>query len=297
MESSAKKVIRLKIISAQRERLEYLIERFKYIIRNIEVLEPEFEPKSDIIYYTIIVTSQSYYFMIIETLALNGFKIETNDKKVAEIYEKVRNKYKDDLAKYAEEQEISRRINKIHDSIDELIDEGRYSDLIKISKDITYNPESITKAKSFITLSVTNSIIKNIEKAAKYRWELNQTIESLLKIATDKPLKNYNCDQLMEQAGIIAIELSAKNEDSLNYLIKISNMKNIDPLLNIKAAIRLGGILLSNPDKYDSEINRALKELNTRWLNVILDSISNKLAENEIEIFDKFISFLKSKRR
>lgn len=297
MESSAKKVIKLRIISAQRERLEYLIERFKYIIRNIEVLEPEFEPKSEVIYYTIIVTSQSYYFMIIETLALNGFKIETNDKKVAEIYEKVRNKYKDDLAKFAEEQETARRINKIHDSIDDLIDDGKYTDLIKISKDITYNPETITKAKSFITLSVTNSIIKNIEKAAKYRWELNQTIESLLKIASDKPLKNYNCDQLMEQAGIIAIELSAKNEDSLNYLIKISNLKNVDPLLNIKAAIRLGGILLSNPDKYATEINKALKELNTRWLDAILDPIRNKLAANEIEIFDKFISYLKSKRR
>lgn len=297
MESSAKKVIKLRIISAQRERLEYLIERFKYIIRNIEVLEPEFEPKSEVIYYTIIVTSQSYYFMIIETLALNGFKIETNDKKVAEIYEKVRNKYKDDLAKFAEEQETARRINKIHDSIDDLIDDGKYTDLIKISKDITYNPETITKAKSFITLSVTNSIIKNIEKAAKYRWELNQTIESLLKIASDKPLKNYNCDQLMEQAGIIAIELSAKNEDSLNYLIKISNLKNVDPLLNIKAAIRLGGILLSNPDKYETEINKALKELNTRWLDAILDPIRNKLAANEIEIFDKFISYLKSKRR
>lgn len=297
MESSAKKVIKLRIISAQRERLEYLIERFKYIIRNIEVLEPEFEPKSEVIYYTIIVTSQSYYFMIIETLALNGFKIETNDKKVAEIYEKVRNKYKDDLAKFAEEQETARRINKIHDSIDDLIDDGKYTDLIKISKDITYSPETITKAKSFITLSVTNSIIKNIEKAAKYRWELNQTIESLLKIASDKPLKNYNCDQLMEQAGIIAIELSAKNEDSLNYLIKISNLKNVDPLLNIKAAIRLGGILLSNPDKYATEINKALKELNTRWLDAILDPIRNKLAANEIEIFDKFISYLKSKRR
>lgn len=297
MEATAKKVIRLKITSSQKDRLEYLMERFKYIIRNMDILEPQYEPKSDIIYYTIVVNSRSQYFIIIEILAINGFRIETNDKKVAEIYEKVRNKYKDDLAKYAEASKQSKKINRTHDSIDELIDSGKYNDLIKISRDITYNTETITKAKSFITLTVTNSIIKNIEKASKYRWEINQTIESLLKIASDKSLKSYNCDQLMEQAGIIAIELSAKNDDSLLYLVKISNLKNIDPLLNIKAAIKLGGILLENQVKYDYEINMAIKELNTRWLAAILEPVKSKLSEEELELLDKCIAFIQSKRK
>ncbi len=297
MESSTKKNIRLKITSNQQNRLEYLIERFKYIFRNLEVSEPIYEPKSNIIYYTLIVGSRSYYFMIIETLALNGFVIESNDKKVVEVYEKIREKYKDDLARFSEQQRMSRRINKGHDSIDELIDEGKYSELIKISKDITYSPEIIKKARAFIMFSVTNMIIKSIELVSKKRWESQQAIKNLLKVAADVSLKQYNCDQLMEQAGIIAIELSAKNDDSLLYLVKISNLKNIDPLLNIKAAIKLGEILLGNPEKYDHEIKVAIKELNTRWLAAILEPVKSKLSEEELELLDKCIAFIQSKRR
>lgn len=296
MESTERKKIRLRITPAQKNRLEYLLEKYKYIVRGIETDYIDFEPENNLFNYTLSVGSKSYYYILIETLALNGFKIESNDKKVNEIIDQVAEKYRNDLIKFAQSLEQDKKVDKSHGSIDKLIEQGNYKDLIKISKDITYNTDTINLAKSTITLSVTNAIVKSIEKAAKHKYETEKTIEQLISVASDTTLKLHNCDQLMEQAGIVAIELAAKSQDTLLTLVKLSNMKNLDYVLNIKAAMKFGEIVMEDPNKYNYEISKALRELNTRWLDNIFDSISKKLTPEEIELYNSTIDFIKSKR-
>lgn len=296
MESTERKKIRLRITPAQKNRLEYLLEKYKYIVRGIETDYIDFEPENNLFNYTLSVGSKSYFYILIETLALNGFKIESNDKKVNEIIDQVAEKYRNDLVKFAQTLGQDKKVDKTHGSIDKLIEHGSYKDLIKISKDITYNTDTINLAKSTITLSVTNAIVKSIEKAAKHKYETEKTIEQLISVASDTTLKLHNCDQLMEQAGIVAIELAAKSQDTLLTLVKLSNMKNLDYVLNIRSAIKFGEIVMEDPNKYNYEISKALKELNTRWLENIFDSISKKLTPEEIELYNKTIDFIKSKR-
>jgi hypothetical protein len=296
MEYIERKKIRLRITPSQKNRLEYLLERYKYIVRGIETDYIDFEPENNLFNYTLSVGSRSYYYILIETLALNGFKIESNDKKVNEILGQVANKYRNDLIKFAQTIDNDKKVDKSHNSIDKLIENGNYKDLIKISKDITYNTETINLAKSTITLSVTNAIVKSIELAAKHKYETEKTINHLISVAADVTLKMHNCDQLMEQAGIVAIELCAKNQDTLLSLVKMSNLKNLDYILNLKAAIKLGEIIMEDPTKYSYEISKVIKELNTRWLENIFDSISHRLSPEEIELYNKTIDFIKSKR-
>jgi hypothetical protein len=296
MQNTERKKIRLRITPSQKNRLEYLLEKYKYIVRGIETDYIDFEPETNLFNYTLSVGTKSYYYILIETLALNGFKIESNDKKVNDIIDQVANKYRNDLIKYAQSTTNDKKVDKSHNSIEKLIEQGLYKDLIRISKDITYNTETISLAKSTITLSVTNAIVKSIEKAAKHKYETEKTIEQLMSVAADTTLKMHNCDQLMEQAGIVAIELCTKSQDSLINLIKISNLKNLDYILNVKAASKLGEVIMEDPVKYEYEISKAMRELNTRWLENIFDSVSKRLSPEEIELYNKTIDFIKSKR-
>lgn len=294
--NSTLKSIRIRIKETDKIRLLYLFDKFNYIFRNFTVSEPEYEPGTNFVKYVITVNNMSNYYIIIETLAINGFTVESNDEKVNEIIESVKEKYREDLRKYAESVEVVRKINKTHDSLDDLIDGGNYKELIKVSKDITYSTETLSKAKSGILLTVTNAIIKNVDEVAKYRFAIKKTIENLLKIASDTELKLYNCNMLMEQAGVIAIELSSKYEESVHYLIKISNLRNIDNLLNLKAASKFGEIVLSDPGKYENDIRIAVRELNTRWLDMAYDSAKHKLSEEENELLIKCVNMIKSRR-
>lgn len=294
--SQEKKKIRLKISEAQKARLEYLLEKYQYIIRGIELDVIDYDPKTNLINYVLTVGSSSYYYIIIETLALNGFAIESNDPKVNKIIEQVADKYKNDLIKYAQNVSVVKKVDKTHDSLDKLIETGNYKALIRISRDITYNTETVALAKSTITLSVTNAIVRSIENVAKRKSEAPKTIESLIAIASDPQLKLNNCDQLMEQAGIVAIELSAKDQDSMLFLIKISNQKNLDYLLNIKAALKFGEIVMEKQADYTYEIVKAAKEMNTRWLEMIYPSISYRLEEEEKEFYHKVIDFVVQRR-
>lgn len=227
---------------------------------------------------------------------LNGFVIESNHPKVAETIDRMNKKYHEDLTAYARAEALIKRVDKAHDSLDKLIEEGNYGSLINISKDITYNPETIQKAKSSISLSVNTAIVKHIEFVSSHKWEVLKTIDNLMQIASDNKLKLFNCDQLMKQAGIIAIELCTKDEDSLNFLIKISNNQSVDNILNLKAAIRLGEVVLIDPEKYEYNIKAAVKELNTRRLNILMDSVRDKFELKEIETFDRFFELIKKSR-
>jgi hypothetical protein len=296
MESTDRKKIRLRITPSQKNRLEYLLEKYKYIVRGVETDFIDFEPENNLFNYTLSVASKSYYYILIETLALNGFNIESNDRKVNEIINQVADKYRNDLIKFAELSRDEKKVDRGHSSLDKLIEQGNYKELIKVSKDITYNAETINLAKSTITLSVTNAIVKSIERAAKHKYETEKTIEHLITVAADTTLKSHNCDQLMEQAGIVAIELCSKSQDTVLTLIKISHLKNLDYLLNIKAATKLGEIIMEDPIKFEYEIAKAVRELNTRWLDNIFDSVAKRLSPEEIELYNKTIDFIKSKR-
>ncbi|MCX7875010.1 MAG: hypothetical protein N2321_02460 [Melioribacteraceae bacterium] len=85
-----------------------------------------------------------------------------------------------------------------------------------------------------------------------------------------------------------------KNGDSINNLIKISNLKNVDAIINLKAAAKFSEIALSDEEKYKNQIKQATKELNIRWLINLIEPFRDKLSNEENENIDKLIEHIKS---
>lgn len=172
--------------------------------------------------------------------------------------------------------------------------EGNYQELARVAKDVTYSPETIQKARAGLSRAVTNTIIKTIENVSKYRISVDKGIEKLLDIATDNDLKFLKQHELMLQAANVAFELCLKNNESITNLIRISNLKNVDIIINLKAAAKFSEIALADEEKYQNQIKQATKELNIRWLTNLIEPFRDKLSDEENQNIDKLIEHIKS---
>ncbi|MDF1611200.1 hypothetical protein [Stygiobacter electus] len=291
---SKKEKIKVLINENDRSRFEYMLEQFQYIISSIEADPIEFMPDKKNFFCLITVGKSNQLEMVIEILKLNGFEISTNDKKIQQILEKINQKYLEELAEFAKNVEIKKRANKTHPSLDKLIIEGNYQELARIAKDVTYSPETIQKARAGLSRAVTNTIIKTIENVSKYRISVDKGIEKLLDIATDNDLKFLKQHELMLQAANVAFELCLKNNESITNLIRISNLKNVDIIINLKAAAKFSEIALADEEKYQNQIKQATKELNIRWLTNLVEPFRDKLSDEENQNIDKLIEHIKS---
>lgn len=291
---SKKEKIKVLINENDRSRFEYMLEQFQYIISSIEADPIEFMPDKKNFFCLITVGKSNQLEMVIEILKLNGFEISTNDKKIQQILEKINQKYLVELAEFAKNVEIKKRANKTHPSLDKLIIEGNYQELARIAKDVTYSPETIQKARAGLSRAVTNTIIKTIENVSKYRISVDKGIEKLLDIATDNDLKFLKQHELMLQAANVAFELCLKNNESITNLIRISNLKNVDIIINLKAAAKFSEIALADEEKYQNQIKQATKELNIRWLTNLVEPFRDKLSDEENQNIDKLIEHIKS---
>ncbi|KAF0142458.1 MAG: hypothetical protein A2499_02410 [Stygiobacter sp. RIFOXYC12_FULL_38_8] len=291
---SSKHKIKVLILENDRSRFEYMLEQFQYLIRDIEATELELASNNKDYHCVITVSKNSQFALVIEVLNLNGFVIQTNDKKVQEILDKINQKYIDELTEYISTVEFKKGVNKTHPGLEKLITDGNYSELIKISKDITYSPETIKTARSGISRAVTNCMIKTIENVSKFKITIDEGVKILLAVATDSDLKYLKQDELMMQAANVGFELCTKNNEAISNLIKISNQKNVDYLINLKAAAKFSEIALSDETKYKSQIKFATRELNVRWLMNLVEPFRDKLSDEENENIDKLIEYIKS---
>ncbi len=286
--------IKVLIHESDRSRFEYMLEQFQYLIRDIDAAPLELASNNKDFTCVLTISKQSQFALVIEVLNLNGFVIQSDDKKVKSILEKINQQYIDGLAVYAQNVELKKGVNKTHPGLEKLITEGNYSELIKVSKDITYSPETIKTARLGVSRAVTNCMIKTIENVSKFKITVDEGIKSLLGLATDNDLKYLKQDELMMQAANVAFELCTKNNDAVSNLIKISNQKNVDYLINLKAAAKFSEIALSDETKYKNQIKIATKELNVRWLINLIDPYRDKLSDEENENIDKLVEYIKS---
>ncbi len=285
--------IKVLVLENDRSRFEYMLEQFQYLIREIDASPLELDPNRKDFNSVITVSKLSQFELVVEILNLNGFVIQNNDKKIQEILARVNNKYLDEIADYASMVEIKKGVNKTHPSLEKLISDGQYSELIKVAKDITYSPDTIMNARSGVSRAVTNCIIKTIENVSKYKITVDEGIKTLLTMATDNELKYLKHDELMMQAANVAFELCTKNNEAISNLVRISNQKNVDYLINLKAAAKFSEIALGDETKYKNQIKQATKELNIRWLMNLVEPFRDKLSDDENENIDKLIEYIK----
>ncbi len=286
--------VRVLINEDDKSRFEYMLEQFQFLIRDIEATPLELTNNHKDYECVIAVTKHSHFELLIEVLKTNGFGIQTNDKKVKDILDKLNSKYLGEISEFISTIEVKKNVNKTHPGLDKLVSDGNYTELIKIAKDITYSPETIVKARTGISRAITNYIIKTIENVSKYKIDIAEAVKILLAIAIDTDLKYFKHDELMMQAADVAFEICTKDPDSITNLIKIANQKNVDYLLNLKAASKFAEIALVDEYKYKSQLKQATKDLNIRWLINLLDLFPDKIEQEEKENIEKLISYIKN---
>jgi hypothetical protein len=280
--------IKVLITEDEKGRFKHMLEQFQYLIRDIDATPLEINSPQD--YYCIIsIPRRTKFVLVVEVLALNGFNVISHEPIVKAVLDKVKERYREELAYYASEVEIKKSVNKTHDSLDKLAQEGSYKELIGICKDITYSPDTITKARASVSRAVTNAIIKIINDVSTYKLSVDNGAKSLLSIASDDHLKPFNCSDLMIEAANVAFELCTKNADVLKNLIKFSNQKFNNSIINLKAAAKFAEIAFSDESKYDSQIRYAVKELNIRWLLNLIEPLREKISEEENELIEILI--------
>ncbi|MDP2037158.1 MAG: hypothetical protein Q8L04_07215 [Ignavibacteria bacterium] len=286
--------VKVLVLENDRSRFEYMLEQFQYLIRDIEATELELAANNKDYHCVITVSKGSQFSLVIEVLNLNGFVIQTNDKKVQEILEKINQKYIDELADFVSTVEVKKGVNKTHPGLEKLITDGNYTELIKVAKDITYSPETIKSARAGVSRAVTNCMIKTIENVSKFKITIDEGVKILLAMATDTDLKYLKQDELMMQAANVGFELCTKNNEAISNLIKISNQKNVDYLINLKAAAKFSEIALGDENKYKSQIKIATRELNVRWIMNLVEPFRDKLSDEENENIDKLVEYIKN---
>jgi len=180
--------------------------------------------------------------------------------------------------------------------LDSAIKQGDYEKVIQLSKDFRIGFDLIKKAKDNIETAIKAAIDDAFNKGLKSIFDIDNSINILLKIAGDKNVKAFNKHDLQKLAGLRAIDLCQSNIEQNNNLIKICNNNLVPSIICIKAAARFYDILQSIPEKAEEEISYASKHLNIRWLRIALDIAIPETPKDEVESVINLIELIQSRQ-
>ncbi len=237
------------------------------------------------------------YEDFVHKLNLNHFKIISLSKEIKSDFNKISDKYYKketwsnlDKAKKNGTEKVTTTF------IDNLTKDGKYEELIKIIKDIRYAGELAKYAADNLNTAIANLIKRCTLKNNTNRQDAEERIKTLIKIAGDDKLKILQKFELMNDAGKKAIEICASYKEMVDYLIQIANNNQIHNSLNILSALQFASIVLLEPEKFEIEINRAVRNLNVRYLDIAYDVVKEYLSLEQKEKFNNFIQFIREKR-
>ncbi len=237
------------------------------------------------------------YEDFVHKLNINKFKIITLSKAINLDFNKISDKYYKketwdslDKRKKAGSELVSNKL------IDDYTKDGKYEELIRIAKDFRYSGDLAKYASENIATAVVNLIRKYTNKPPTNRMDAEEKFRGLLKIAADDKLKLMQKMDLQIEAGKKAIELCSSYKEIVDSLIHIANNNSVHNTLNILAALQFATIVLQDPAKFEIEVNRAVRNINLRYLDIAYDVISDFLSFDQKEKYNSLVEFIKKKR-
>jgi len=237
------------------------------------------------------------YEDFVHKLNINRFKILMLSKAITSDFNKISDMYykKETWDSLDKNKKISNE--KVTLSlIDNLTKDGKYDELIKIIKDIRYAGELAKYATDNLNTAVANLVKKCSITANTNRMDVEDKIKILIKIASDDKLKLLQKFDMMNDAGKKAIDICSSYKEIVDYLIQIANNNQIHNSLNMLAVLQFASIVMPEPEKFDIEINRAIRNLNLRYLDIAFDVVKDLLSLDQKEKYNNFSQFLKNKR-
>ena len=242
---------------------------------------------------------KKYYGNVIEKLAYNDIKIFRKDPEAKQIVEEVKRQKRKAAPVANSGWDSIRKKNKTisEEDLEEMAVDGKYKELLAVIKNSIQHPlDIVKKAKALLSDSIAIALNRSYSNATENKDQAKKEYKFLLEIATDKQLKLNRLTKELKEAGYQLIELCVFYPDFFKNLIDIANNPNLHPTINIKAAVELGEKFLTGEEKYSGEIELAVKNLNTRWLNNTFEIAIKDLSNKEIETFKKLVDFIEKKR-
>ncbi len=280
------------------------VDRFRHIIDevtrkipkiNIEVIEYKKMGNDYLITFTF---QKKYFEILIKILTFNHIELLSTNDKVLDLVDSFKKESKSfsnspGFKEIMNESDAKKR----YKSIPEYIETGNYHKIIQMSKDINLDKKLAENAKNQIPVAVMKAVELNIEKAENKENDAGKYINNLVEIAVDQKLKGLGEVDLIRDAGIAAIDLCLRDKKYFYKLIEICNNNQLNSLVNIKAAVKMAEKTLHQTEFYEKELAHAVKNLNIRWLSIVLDIVYKDLSKSEVELFEELYSYIRKNRK
>ncbi|MFA6977926.1 MAG: hypothetical protein WC209_01280 [Ignavibacteriaceae bacterium] len=241
--------------------------------------------------------NQELYQFLIEKLTINGIQVVVQDEKTKKLVDSAKTQIKETgtgrMMPWGNKQKPRDSEKK---SIEELSEAGDYTEVIRISRDITHGKEESERAKLNIDRAIHSAINKAYSEAYSKRLDIQKNIDRLVQIASDNNLQVLQKVDFAKQAGLLAVQICIKNKDYVASLIPICNNNKLHNLICVKAAIAFYEIVFRDRDSYREEVGIARKKLNTRWLMIAINTVEPELTQSEKASFNALIDFISANR-
>lgn len=242
--------------------------------------------------------SDDFYHKVLEKFAYNDIPVIIKDKSALDYIDDKKELKKRKLRAQGWSEIIVSNKQITLNELNKLVKEGKVKEVIKETKGgIRSKQDVVKKAKESLSETVYFAIDNLITFAEGNVRKTQESIDQLVLIASDKDLKLFHKNEEITQAGLTAIELSTSHHKCYDNLIKIANNTKLNNLINIKAVIALADLINNTPEE-ESEIElETIKSLNLRWLNIALETVTNKLSDEEKDTINNFLQTILNKRK
>lgn len=238
-----------------------------------------------------------YFKATLEKFAFNNIQIMNREKAVVDFIEE-RKEHKTNKLRSRGWGEVKTKRNDITpEDLEKFTAEGEYEKVLKETRPVPGSDiEIVKKAQSLLALSIENAINKDYKLAQENKYKAQESIDKLIRIASNPELKNTQKIEERIKAGSTAIKICLLYDELLSELIPIANNNKINNIVNIKAAIAFSEKIPKKKSNIPEEFSEGCKSINTRWLKIAFETVQTKLKKKEITAFYKLIGFIEANR-
>lgn len=238
-----------------------------------------------------------FFKVILEKFAYNDITIMNREKEVTDFIEE-RKEHKKNKLRSSGWADIQTQKNNISaEALERFANAGEFDKVLKETYSVLGSDiEIVKKAKTLLSDSICIAIDKILNEAETNKSKAEESIDKLLRIASNNELKNSQKTKERIKAGKAAIKVCLMYKDFQTDLIQIANHYKINNEINIKAVIKFSEIVKEKKNDLSDEIIDSLKLLNTRWVRIAFDSVQSKLKKKEVNSINYLIDFVSSLR-
>ncbi len=240
-------------------------------------------------------TDKQYYNFMKDKLHKNRIKVVSNVEPINEIKLSMEQRKASSITKWRSKGE--KKNPEEQTPIEKTAEEGNYSQLIKIIKEIRSGQQNIDDAKNLLPKALKTAIEKAVADFNKYEHRQSDIIDLLLDISSNSFLQAPRYTHFRKKAAEAVVELVACRRSQLYVLINICNNTKIDYIGSVKSAVKFVEKTFAEPDVFDSDIEYAVQNLNLRHLLLAYPMVEHELSDEEIDSFNQLVDFIQSKKQ